>query len=309
VEVGVLSHVVTHRSWTHSLLVAPILSFFIAGAWAWFRRKRARGNNTHPRAPAFPFPYGCVLVAVLTQPLLDWCTSYGTQLLTPITNHRYALDAVAIVDFLYTPLLILTLLACHRARKRIGSRAGRITLFIGWTGFLLTTGYLVAGWFLHGWAIEKALPKVDTHQVQRIEAYPMIGTILLWRVVVQTPSHWQAIRVHHFADPSAGFRTTEVKRERNDWIQMARSLREAKTFDWFTNGMTRATYAVQNSKHVVGFHDMRYSLASDSTASLWSLRMVFNDAGEPVHLEWVEHHRRRGLVSFLMNLWSEIWNP
>jgi len=310
VEVGVLTHVTIHRSWSHSLFVAPLLSLPIALAWWWIRRqKRDMGTAQGKNPPSLLLLYSCVLVAVLTQPLLDWCTSYGTQLLLPISNKRYALDAVSIVDIIYTPLLVLTLITCHGVRNRSGKQAGRNAVIIGWIGFLLTTAYLVAGWSLHHSAIKKVRHRLQPDALSRVEAYPMVGTILLWRVVIHTPSRWLVVRVHHLADPAEPFRTAEVSTQTNSWIRMARDLSEGKTFQWFTNGMMRATYERQESRHVVEFHDMRYSPASDGVMSLWSLRMVFNEAGKLLHLEWVEHHRRRGFKTYLANLWSDLWNP
>ena len=120
-ENGQMGHAPYHRGLTHSLLMTPVIALVIAAAWWWFRRRTAdqdvhpAGGDmvTHPevarqvqvrpppRATPFLLLYACVFIAALTHPLLDFCTSYGTQLFAPLTNTRYAWDALPIVDIIY----------------------------------------------------------------------------------------------------------------------------------------------------------------------------------------------------------------
>src|SRR5688500_15076824 len=60
-----------HRSASHSLLVLPIVAWAI---WAWFR---SRGGRV-AQAPARW--WWAILLALLTHPLLDAFTVYGTQI-------------------------------------------------------------------------------------------------------------------------------------------------------------------------------------------------------------------------------------
>ena len=49
--------------------------------------------------------------SMLSHPLLDWFTTYGTQLLAPFSRHRFAIDGVGIVDPFYSLTLIAGLSA------------------------------------------------------------------------------------------------------------------------------------------------------------------------------------------------------
>jgi len=50
--------------------------------------------------------------AIITHPLLDSLTNYGTRLLRPFTDTAYSLNSIFIVDPLYTiPFLLLFLIA------------------------------------------------------------------------------------------------------------------------------------------------------------------------------------------------------
>ncbi len=313
-ELDGLSRLRYHRGVSHSLLLAPFLSLLITAIW-WMLRRRRKNNKTatleHTKSPPFWMLYLCVFIAVFTHPLLDWCTSYGTRLLEPITNTRYAIDAVPIIDIIYTPLLILTLIGCAVARRLRGGRAPRATLIIGWTGFLLSIGYLVAGCVLHNRAVEKAMKLADSTKIVRGDAYPALGTIFLWRAVIETDDAWRAVRVHHFSnDPPEKFKTTRVsKAATNSWIEKARKLPEYDIYRWFAGGRLREEYKQVDGVHIVQLHDMRYSLRTDGVESLWPLIVEFDNAGKVIFVGRRTNHRQRTIKELFTRFWYDIWNP
>ncbi len=75
-------------------------------------------------------------LALVTHPLLDLMTVYGTQLARPFSDHPFAVGSVFIIDLLYTlPLLIGTGVALARAdRRRAWNTAGLVlsTAYLGW---------------------------------------------------------------------------------------------------------------------------------------------------------------------------------
>ena len=314
VELDGLSRVRFHRGLSHSLLLVPFLSLLITAIW-WRLRSRRKNNKTvtpeHTKPPPFWMLYLCVFVAMFTHPLLDWCTSYGTCLLRPITSVRYALDAAPIIDIIYTPLLILTLIGCAVARRLRRARPSRATLIIGWTGFLLSIGYLVAGIVLHNSAIEKAMKLADSTKVVRGDAYPALGTIFLWRAVIETDDAWRAVRVHHFSnDPPEKFKTTRVaKTATNSWIEKARKLPEYDTYRWFAAGRLREEYKQVDGVHIVQLHDMRYSLRADGVESLWPLIVEFDNGGKVIFVGRRTNRRERSIKGLAARFWYDIWNP
>ncbi len=84
--------------------------------------------------------YFLFFLAVLTHPILDSCTGYGTQLFQPFSDMRVAWNNISVADPLYTaPFLIFLLLAStrkkHNVWRSILNYAGIIysLIYMGWT--------------------------------------------------------------------------------------------------------------------------------------------------------------------------------
>jgi len=85
-----------HRGFSHSLAAIPLLA--LAGALA----GRVLGG---PRWFKPLFLLGLVVLA--SHLLLDLATSYGTQILSPFSRRRFALDWIFIIDLYFTALLVM----------------------------------------------------------------------------------------------------------------------------------------------------------------------------------------------------------
>lgn len=89
-----------HRGFSHSLLVLPLLSLLLLPLWQRFYSQLNRGRL-----------YCLILLPLITHPLLDSLTAYGTQLFWPLTVTPSFVGSVFIVDPLYTIWLLIGVLA------------------------------------------------------------------------------------------------------------------------------------------------------------------------------------------------------
>src|SRR5690606_22353644 len=113
---GEFTTLVVHRGWSHSLLVLPIVAFGVA----WVARKWGMRQRTKPDIDPPPRPpgverywlwYHLCFWALITHPLLDTFTAYGTQLLAPLSDARFAIDGVSIIDPFYTiPMAVVVII-------------------------------------------------------------------------------------------------------------------------------------------------------------------------------------------------------
>jgi len=315
VQLDGMASLTIHRGLSHSLLAVPVIALPIAGLWWWvrgaMRRREVRQaeENAAPKPQArFALLLACVLAAVLTHSLLDWCTSYGTQILAPVCSTRFAADAVPIIDIIYTPILLLTLVACLVVRRIARRPVPRRTLIAGWTGFLLSLAYLGAGRVMHDVARAKGIWGAGNFEVLRADAYPATGTIFVWRTVVESDDRWFVAKVHILGGT---FRANDVLKvaPEDPWVRQAEELPDVKSFRWFAMDRVRATYDRRDGLHIVEFHDMRYGPRPESVESMWTLRVTFDDAGRQVGTERVSRHTRGSFPKRLADAWRDLWEP
>jgi inner membrane protein len=321
-----LAMITHHRGFSHSLVFYPLTAILLAWIWWWFRKTvlNNRRKNENPdleasadanNRPSFWWLYGCILAALVSHPLLDLFTSYGTQLFIPFTHKRYALDGVPIVDLIYTPILIVTLLACYLVRKiKIETRT--ITLIIGWTGFLLSSAYIGMGMMLHHRACEKMrstimsqMPRAMTQPAGNFEinAYPQLGTIFVWRVTAHNENQWIVSRWNYLYDQPLKLKS--VSEPNNEWVRRAKEQPEVEIFDWFTLGQTRTVSFQEDGYHFVEFLDMRYGSSPTSLDSIWSLRVAFSPTDSITAIDYIQPHRNQSLEQMAGRYWREIFTP
>ena len=164
-----IRNMVLHRAETHALFWLTLFSMPFAAAVAWLSREWAQGKRW----------WLAMWLALVTHPLLDAMTVYGTQLALPFSNHPYGVGSVFIIDPLYTlPLLLGAGWALAGRGSQRGLRAN------AW-GLALSTVYLV--W---GVAAQQQVNRVATASLaaqgiatERVLVTPTAFNSLLWRVV------------------------------------------------------------------------------------------------------------------------------
>lgn len=306
-----LASMLYHRGLTHSLLMIVAIALLFALPWYGIRKLLARRkkppSDQHAALPHFGWFLSCCLAAVATHGLLDACTSYGTQLLSPILFGRATWDMVPIIDIIYTPLLIVTLLSCFVLRH-LKPRRHRAASLVAAVGLLLSTGYLLTGRVMHDRAVALARQNAAGREITAVNAYPMVPTIFVWRTVVETPEDWIVARVHQFNggpdDPQI-----VAKHPPSAAIAAAQQTRHWRVFHWFAGGKLRAVSRPVQGGTLIDFHDMRYGWPSDATESLWAMRILVPTAGPAQAVGRVRNPGRNDRRKMLAMLWRDLWNP
>jgi len=176
-----IRNMVLHRAETHApfWLTLFALPFGVLVAWL-------SGQRTLWRRWVL-----AMWAALVTHPLLDGMTVYGTQLGLPWTDHPYGVGSVFIIDLLYTvPLLVGTGWALrHPAAPR--------ALAANAAGLVLSTAYL--GWGVwaqqHVTGVARAALAAQGIVAERLLVTPAPFNTLLWRVVaVQGDSYHEGFR-------------------------------------------------------------------------------------------------------------------
>ncbi|VXC56058.1 Hydrolase [Pseudomonas sp. 8Z] len=276
-----------HRGFSHSLFVLSGLALLLT----WL----VRHYRPHPGYSSQRLLLTLWLV-LITHPLLDAFTSYGTQLFWPLMPTPTAWSSIFIIDPLYTLPLIIAVLAgliggLHKRSTRIPTIALALsTLYLGFT---------LAGKYMAEQRVEREL----AHQgisAERIFATPTPFNSLLWRVIVlDGEDYYEAL--------TGWFDSAPPQLQR---LPLGTQLRTAladtpmhQRLDWFTGGMLR--YDRVDDHLIVtdlrlgmtGFHPFRFDFAQ------------WQEGRWQVH----EHISRlsfsRGEPEQLMLLLRRIWQP
>lgn len=247
-----------HRHFTHSLIFAPVWMLLSSIFTAWFFRQINK-PGIHWKELLLPSFAG-----VMTHLLCDGGTSYGTMLLWPFNETRYAWDCLPIVDLFATlPLLTLVIIALVKKSRRLAA--------IGLFWFLSYAGLGVyqhqrAENGLRQWLAEQKITP------ERIAVKPTITNLILWRGIWLHQGVWQvgAVRV-------APFNKTQIAPgdKRVAWTPQAEgnpprgSLADdiIHDFSHFTQGWN--AYALEPNGITIG--DIRFSMLPTSGRPLWAV--------------------------------------
>ncbi len=97
-----IREITIHRGLSHSiffaLLAAPILGWLI--------------NKLYKDKIGFKSWWLFFLCLIITHPLLDSLTTYGTQLFLPFSDYRVGFNNIFIIDFVFTIPMIVAVIAC-----------------------------------------------------------------------------------------------------------------------------------------------------------------------------------------------------
>ena len=232
-----VANMVLHRAESHALLWLLLATPLLAGLAAAALRDLGQWRRW----------CWAVGLALITHPLLDALTVYGTQLWLPFTNHPYGLGSVFIIDPLVTlPLLIGTGVALARRDAAASLRAN------AW-GLGLAVAYLAAGVLAQAHVrgvVERSLA-AEGVQADRILVTPAPLQTLLWRVVVVSgPEFREGFRSLLDEPPTMSF-------DRFDrGLELAEPLRghpPLAAIERFSHGF----YKLSREGDVVVVHDLR----------------------------------------------------
>lgn len=260
---------VTHRGITHSLLFAPVMGPLLGLAAWWWRRPREN-------PPGGAGPWAWILVAtlaLLSHPLLDLLTPYGTQLLLPFSNARFALNVMPIIDPLYTLLLAGGLIAAARGWPHQAPAVAVATL-------VLSCAYI--GYAAH---LNQAAERLASRQLAAagvrpvaLAAFPTILQIHYRRVVARTPeedrvgfvSMWRPCEIQWHRAP---------RRAAPDTVAEFLATREGRIFHWFTMGWARYRVEPGPEGSSLVATDLRYGFTDDPNRSIFTASADLDSSG------------------------------
>tara|TARA_B100000676_G_scaffold306035_1_gene361439 strand:+ start:2865 stop:3878 length:1014 start_codon:yes stop_codon:yes gene_type:complete len=278
-----------HRQFTHALVFIPVGGLLCAAVFHLLLGRRS-GLSFKQTWLICTLGYG-------THGLLDAFTSYGTLLLWPFSSDRVALNAVSVIDPLFTvPVLVLLILAV------VCRRRGFAVAALLWAGLYLGAGLLQRQAAL---GMGEALAASRGHTLLRLDAKPSFGNLLVWKVIYETDDRYFVDAVRPTLAPRVfegeSVLKLDIARDFPDLDPASQQRRDIERFREFSDG-----YLAQDPLWPDRIVDMRYSMVPNEIEGLWSIEILAT-AGPDTHASF-QNHRGDSRAGF-DRLWSLITAP
>ena len=174
-----------HRHFTHSLFFVPLGALVVALLLWPFLRKRL---------PFFRL-YLFALLGYCLSGVLDAFTSYGTNLLWPLSDARVAFNIISVLDPAFTLILLIAGVIAFRKYTHTAARIG----------LLLAAAYLSFGWvqLQRAETVAGTLIAERGHRAEEHLVKPTLANLVLWRSIYQFEGklYVDAVRVGLFSEP------------------------------------------------------------------------------------------------------------
>lgn len=277
---------VHHRGITHSVFFGPIAGPLVGIAiWKMYQWRETRAPGKLPvglsNAQALSAWVWLSVLAFLTHPFLDVLTPYGTQLLAPFSDERFAVNAMSIIDPVYTGILALALVGGWLVRRGTFGKPG-------WSPHIAGAAIVLSvGWQIYAWGINEGT-KIAAHEslseqgivTAEVSSYPTLFQPWFRRMTAETDD---AIRVGFYSPLTEKPIEWQIypKAESALINELSRTM-EYRILERFAMG--EVAWRVQelpNGHTRVEAHDLRYlGFAETELSALWGIVGTFNGDNE-----------------------------
>lgn len=243
-----------HRSITHTFWFGPLLAWFAS----LYLSKR------YPETRRWDW-FWLLVIVVSSHPFLDICTSYGTQFWAPFSDIRLKWNTISVIDFGYTGILLLTVLAGLWA----GIRPSKRWQLIGILGLVSSFSYLnycrhIQATFearveeMGPWTYAEVHPTLFQPWMRHVYATKKGRVCVTYLHYTQTfPVAWKC-RPQEFLPIVTHFLATT----------------EAQIFDWYAGHNIYVEHDSQRRK--IRIHDIRYSLPTSPFEGVWGIEVTYD---------------------------------
>ncbi len=249
-----------HRQFTHSLIFIPLGALICALVfyYFWFNRQWSKVKLSFLQVYFFSF------LGYATHGFLDANTSYGTQLLWPFSNERFAWHNISIVDPLFTlPLLILIVISVYRKTSRYAKIA-----------FVYAMLYLSIG-LIQQQRAEQSLAELAQqrgHTIERLLVKPSFGNRHVWKMLYEHDGRYYVDAVKLLWNrqyiKGGSIKKLNLEQDIPYLLEHSQSAKDIERFRWFSND-----FLALNPNNNNQITDVRNSMLPNSTQLLFGIEL------------------------------------
>ncbi len=159
------AYLINHRGITHSILLLPFWAILLSFLFAFILKYKVFLNNHNEELPTFSLRtfielYLISIFGIIAHILADLITTYGTMILSPYSNEKFAYGSVFIIDLIFTGIIVAGILISKFITKY--SLAPKIAQFF----IFLLISYVGTTQVFKTNALEIAKNNFDTDSIQ-----------------------------------------------------------------------------------------------------------------------------------------------
>lgn len=265
-----------HRHFTHSLFFVPVGGLLVALAlWGLLKVLHAKFPERGARKPQFKKLWFFSTVGYATHGLVDTLTSYGTVLFWPLTETRFALDWVSIIDPIITvPLLLGVWLSYQKKEPNI---------LVFCCAFVFAYITFLATWHTRTLNIFNAHLVDSKVTAQNLRVMPMLFKPLMYRAVYITEGRIEVANIKTSLDGQykinhgGGVKLFDVEAYTSEYPKLAKTVNR---YAWFADG-----FIGQYATFPLILGDYRYGRLETPLDPLWGLKIdEETQTAEPIGL-------------------------
>jgi len=270
-----------HRGFSHSLFVLSLLSLFLYYLALLFIPKlfnpKFFNHQSYEHKKAL---FLTIALPLLTHPLLDAFTTYGTQLLWPLNIPPISWSSIFIIDPLFTlPLLVAVAGLYFRKNSKKWQKINRLMLTISCL-------YLCLGQ-AQFWFIKQQVMKDPITQNNPVFIAPTPFNTIVWRVLSYHQDTYYETYTTLFNKQPLIWKPYDTGRTLLDSFHS----QELQRLEWFTNGLLQFTkqdeqlVATDLRIGIPHFYPFSFTLAKWKADSNWQEQMSEKMPQQKINLE------------------------
>lgn len=277
-----------------ALLVGSITLLFPLSVYLreqWRRRPSRNGNASWLQWTLLFFG------AIVTHPMLDCCTTFGTQFYRPFSAVRVALNNISVADPFYTvPFLVCVIIAfCMK-------RATNRRQFVNWLGIGISSAYMLFS-FYNKIRVDRIFEDSLAAQgivYQRYMAMPTILNNILWQGVAENDTAYY-FGSYSLLDKQKKVLAFDMVPKGHALLAGHENDRSIQILQWFTKGYYNV---LQRSDGSLQLNDLRFGSMSDTmekeTDYVFKFILTYENG------QWVAHQNRE-VPSNFKEAWNGLW--
>lgn len=284
-----------------SMAAAISLGVMLFPLVLWFREGRKEPSPERSSAASWKDWSWLFFWAILTHPLLDACTTYGTQLFQPFWDYRVAFNNISVVDPLYTiPFLLCVIIASRftlkNAKRRIFNFVG-IGLSCAYLLFCFYNKVKVNGVFKNSLEAQHV-------EFSRYTTSPTIFNNLLWQGVAEGDTAYYH-GLYSIMDKKPVIKQFTTIPKNHDSITQWEEERPIKILKWFTNGYYNV---IVREDGQLQLNDLRFGSMSLQFIGEkdYVFKFLLDDSGPELKVRQIQEQPDDARESFGW-LWRRMW--